>query len=184
MTPKPVKDTDRKLKWKAGLMYIVTKIPKKNMSKRWLTGGSTPVLFSSSKGLTQIFPFYLQMYYHLHFTHRETEAQRGERTSPRHTWAKVHLMGIYRHLLHPSKAWGRVPLLPSPSFGLPGPLIPGPVSALLLPHGLADSQAPSGCSIVSRRSGAHRGGSLCQAPGSLHWPCQERAYGPGIRKQA
>lgn len=33
MIPKPVKDTERKLKWKAGLMYIVTKVLKKNTSK-------------------------------------------------------------------------------------------------------------------------------------------------------
>ena len=33
MIPKPVKDRERKLKWKADLMYIVTKVLKKNSSK-------------------------------------------------------------------------------------------------------------------------------------------------------
>ena len=46
------------------------------------------------------------MYYHLHFTYRETEAQRQKELAQRHTQAQVHLMDIYRHLLHPSQAWG------------------------------------------------------------------------------
>ena len=90
------------------------------------------MLFSSSKGLTQIIPFYPQMCYHLHFTYRETETQKRKELAQGHTQAQVHLMDIYRHLLHPSKAWGSVPPLPSP----PWTLIPGPVSALLLPRSL------------------------------------------------
>lgn len=56
------------------------------------------------------------MYYHLHFTYRETEGQRQKELAQGHIQAQVHLMDIYRHLLHHCKAWGCVPPLPSPPW--------------------------------------------------------------------
>ena len=94
------------------------------------------MLFSLSKELTQILPCYRQIYYHLLFTYRETEAQRGEES----TW-----WPFTATCCSPARPGDEVcaPPAPAPPFCLPGPLTPGLVSEQVTHR--SSSMAWAGC---------------------------------------